>query len=254
MPNNADLPAPKSESNPSAGPQLAAPSNQLNQPAITIGQAKELWSEVMFYLALFFGLLHFAGLLMQIIGMFMHATLHKEPGWSFTSSLLMSNLYLAFLTAYVGGKEFVRWFRRKDDEILSTIEAKKISRGVWIVIGWAVFTGLVVFGWQMGLIAEVPNTLLFTLAEVVTLFCGTEASKYIRNQQAGQAKQDKQNKAEYKDRIVAYCREKGSITSGDCQREFGLDKDQANYVLGTLVKEKILKAQGVNKARRYVLP
>ena len=34
----------------------------------------------MFYLALFFGLLHFAGLALQVAGMFMHTALKREPG------------------------------------------------------------------------------------------------------------------------------------------------------------------------------
>lgn len=220
-------------------------------PGTTIGQAKELWSEVLFYLALFFGLLHFAGLVLQVVAMFMHTTLRRELDWVFTSSLLMSNLYLAFLTAYVGGKEFVRWFKRRDDEVISVTEAKKISRGVWIVMVWAVFTGVVVFIWQMNLITEVPNTLLYTLGEVVALFCGTEASKYIRNQQVAQSKQDKEAQANYAERVKTYCQEQGSITSGDCQREYGLDKDQANRLLNKLVKDKVLRAEGTTKARKY---
>jgi len=200
-----------------------------------------------------FGLLHLAGLAGQVVEMFMHTTLKIEPKWSFASSLLMSNLYLAFLTAYVGGKEFLRWFKKEDEVVLSATDAKKVSRGVWFVIVWAVFAGAVVFGWQMGLIAEVPNLLIVTLTEVVALFGGTEASKFLKSQQAGQSKQDSEMKANYAERVAAYCREKGSISNAECQRECGLSEDQASRLLARLVKDKVVKASGEGRGRRYTL-
>jgi hypothetical protein len=218
----------------------------------TVGQAKNKWSEVMFYLAGFFGSLHFLSIVMQVTGMFMHTTLKRDLGLPFTSSMLMGHIYLTFLAAYVGQKEFVRWFKRADEDVLSEAEGKKITRGTYIVVVWGVFTGLVVFAWQAGLITEVPNVLLYTLGEIVALLCGTEASKYLRTRQAGQVKQDASNRANYGDRAIDLCKEKGSIDNEVCQLEFGLSQDQSSRLLAGLVKAGKLKSLGSGRARKYV--
>ena len=220
----------------------------------TVGSAREKWSEAMFWLAAFFGALHLLSLVMQVSAMFMHTTLKRELGLPFSSSMLMGHIYLTFLAAYVGQKEFVRWFRRADEEVLSEAEGKKITRGKYIVIGWGVFTGLVVFIWQGGMIAEVPNVLLYTLGEIVALLCGTEVSKYLRTRQAARLKQDSAVSDNYTARLLDYCRQKGSIDRPECQNEFGLSEDQAYRLLKKLVKEKQLVEIGDTKGRRYKLP
>lgn len=223
----------------------------MSNQTTTVGQAKETWSEVMFYLALFFGLLHFATIFMQVVGMFTHTTLGREIAVPFQSSLMMGNVYLAFLAAYVGQKEFVRWLKRADEDVLSETDTKKITRGIYIVITWSVFTGLVMFVKSMSFIAEVPDTLYWTLGEVLALFCGTEASKYLRNRQATQKKRDANDNYNFGDRAVEFCRQKGSIDNQACQMEFGLSQDQSSRLLSGLVKAGKLKAEGYTNARKY---
>jgi hypothetical protein len=218
----------------------------------TAGKAKEAWLEVMFYLSCFFGALHFAGVLGQVAGMVAHTVFKTGLGMAITSSMLMGHLYLTFLAAYVGPKEFVRWFRRTDDDVLSPVESRKITRGMYIVIGWALFTGIVVLFQQMDLIAEVPQTLLYTLGEVLTLLCGTEVSKYLRTRQAVQVKQDTENTINYADRAIEYARQKGGIDNAECQREFGLSQDQASRLLSGLAKKGKMKYTGYGRSRRYV--
>ena len=227
---------------------------QEGQTPQTVGQAKEKWSEVMFYLAAFFGTLHFLSIVMQVTAMFFHTTLKRELGLPFTSSMLMGHLYLTFLAAYVGQKEFVRWFKRADTDILTEAEGRKITRGSYIVIGWGVFTGLVAFIWQSGMIAEVPNVLLYTLGEIVALLCGTEVSKYLRTRQAVKGKQYISNHENYADRVIDICKAKGKIDNSDCQNEFGLGKDQAYRLLTGLEKSGKLKAVGNGRYRYYTLP
>ena len=219
-----------------------------------MGSMKEKWSEVMFYLAAFFGALHFLSISMQSVVMFMHTTLKRDVGMPFSASMLMGHIYLTFLAAYVGQKEFARWFKRADDDVLTEAEGKKITRGVYFVAMWGIFTGLVVFVWQAGMIAEVPDVLLYTFGEVVALFCGTEASKYLRTRQAVKGKQDISNHENYADKILDYCREKGGIDRIECQNEFGLSEDQAYRLLKRLVREKKLVEIGDTKGRRYKLP
>jgi len=218
----------------------------------TVGQAKETWSEVMFYLALFFGVLHFSAILMQVVGMFAHTALRKEFAVPFQSSVMMGNVYLAFLAAYVGQKEFVRWLKRADDEILSGTDAKKVTRGIYIVIIWAVFTGVVMYVKSMSFIAEVPDTLYYTLGEVLALLCGTEASKYLRNRQATKRNQTASSIENYGDRAIDLCKAKGSIDNELCQMEFGLSRDQAYRLLNKLENTGKIKAVGMGKATKYI--
>lgn len=220
----------------------------------TVGRAKEKFSEAMFCLAALAGGLHFLSIVMQVSAMFMHTTLKIELALPFTSSMLMGHLYLAFLSIYVGQKEYVRWQKRGDEEILTDAEGRKITRGTYFVMIWGVFALLVTFIWQSGLIAEVPDVLLYTLGEIVALFGGTEASKYLRTRKAVQGKQDTADRDNYGDRVVDYCREKGSINRPECQNEFGLSEDQAYRLLKRLVKDKQLVEFGEKKDRRYKLP
>ncbi|OGS20515.1 MAG: hypothetical protein A2252_01120 [Elusimicrobia bacterium RIFOXYA2_FULL_39_19] len=231
--------------------------NQAGQSRISTGQsvgvAKEKWLEVMFYLSLFFGVLHFFAILGQVVFMAAHTVFAKEFTFGLRSSMLMGHLYLTFLAAYVGPKEFVRWLKRTDDEVMTLSENKKITRGMYIVIGWAVFTGVVVFLWQLSIVNEVPETLLYTLGEVVALLCGTEASKYLRNRSATQGKQDTAISINYADKVLDYCKTNNSIDRIACQKEFGLSEDQAYRLLKKLVSQKKLVEFGENKGRRYKL-
>jgi hypothetical protein len=218
----------------------------------TVGKAREVWSEAMFYLALFFGFLHFSTLGAQVYGMVLHTAFGRDIRLSVESSMVLGHVYLAFLAAYVGQKEFVRWLKRADDEVLTTTDAKKITRGIYIVIGWAVFAGLVITLKSLRMVAEVPETLLYTLGEVLALFCGTEASKYLRGRQAFRKSQDSINLGIFGDRIVDHCKVKGSIDNTACQTEFGLSQDQSSRLLSGLAKKGLLKAQGSGPARKYV--
>jgi len=217
----------------------------------SVGKAKETWLEVMFYLSVFFGLLHFCAILGQIVLMIAHTTFGREFSFKLNSSMAMGYMYLTFLAAYVGPKEFVRWLKRSDDEILSPLESKKITRGLYIVVGWALFTGIVILFKDMGLISAVPETLLYTTGEVVALLIGTEVSKYLRTRQAAGLKQDSAVQADYSDKVLDYCREKGSIDRSECCNEFGLSNDQSYRLLKKLVSQKRVVEYGENKGRRY---
>ncbi len=220
----------------------------------TVGAAREKWLELMFYLSVFFGLLHFAALNAQVYGMILHTVFHREPGFTVESSMMMAHLYLAFLAAYVVPKEWLRWRSRGDDEMLSPAESRKLSRGFWIVAGWAVYTGIIALFREFHLIGAVPETLWYTLGEVVGIFCGTEASKYLRTRQVVQKQQDNAIRENYADRVADYCRGHGSIDRPECQNEFGLSKDQAHRLLKRLVREKKLVEIGSTKGRSYKLP
>jgi ATP-dependent DNA helicase RecG len=54
------------------------------------------------------------------------------------------------------------------------------------------------------------------------------------------------------DRILAYVREKGSITNGECQVLLGVQRNRAQYLLRKLRQANRLKAEGAGKWRKYL--
>jgi hypothetical protein len=230
--------------------------NENNAPkgsGVTVGAKKQAIFEAGFWLSGFTGLLHFAGINLQLAGMFAHTTLKRELALPFTASTEMLQVYLATLAIYAGGKEIWKWKNRSDEEILSDAESRRISRGFYIVAGWTVYTVLVIFCKSMGLIAEVPGILMNTLYGVLSVFFGTEVSRHMRAGGA-KARQDAVVQENYGDRTLDYCREKGSISRLECENEFGLNEDQALRLLQRLVREKKLVETGEKKNRRYKLP
>src|SRR4051794_23360544 len=54
------------------------------------------------------------------------------------------------------------------------------------------------------------------------------------------------------DKILAFAREKGSISNSDCQALLGVDENRAYYLLKKLTEMGRLKPQGKGKGRKYL--
>jgi hypothetical protein len=215
----------------------------------TAAQARERLGEILFNIATFFGGLHFASLLGQIAIMYTHTALGRELDFPLKASMFMGNIYLGFLTLYVGRKEYLRWQRAPEDEVLPQYVLVKLTRGEVIIVAWALLTGIAAMLWQMSYINEVPQPLIWTLGEVVALWCGTEAIKYFKN--AITASENRQAAESFGDKAVDYAKAKGRITNNDCKLEFGVTDQQAYRLLKQLVKDKQLREKGDNKGRWY---
>ena len=59
--------------------------------------------------------------------------------------------------------------------------------------------------------------------------------------------------ATYEDKILAYVREKGSITSQECQRLLDVEKDRAYSLLKKLVQTGLLRTEGQGRWRKYMI-
>jgi hypothetical protein len=182
--------------------------------------------------------------------MFLHTALQVEINFPLKSSLLLGNIYLGFLALYVGRKEYVRWFAADDGMQVPNYVWLKMTRGEVIVVAWALLAGVTIFIWQMGNIAEVPDPLLYTLAEVVAIWCGTDALKYFKNRSALRGEAESAVR-DFGERALACARERGSIDNGTCQKEFGLSQDQSSRLLSALVKARKLKPEGYTHNRKY---
>ena len=56
------------------------------------------------------------------------------------------------------------------------------------------------------------------------------------------------------DRIILYVREKGSITSRECQGLLGVQADRAHYLFKKLLRAGRLRAVGQGRWRKYLVP
>jgi hypothetical protein len=218
---------------------------------VTAGEAKERLSEVLFALSVFFGLLHFVGIAGQVAVMFLHTAFGIDASVPLRSSTLMGNIYLGFLGAYVCRKEYMRWLKAADAEVLPRYVLLKMTRGEVIIVLWAVLTGITVFLWGLSYINEVPNQLLYTMGEVLALWVGTDVSKFFTAKTGAAKRETDSQVADFGDAAVEYAKAHAGIDNNDCQREYGLSQDQASRLLGKLVKAGRLKPRGDTWHRRY---
>ncbi|MBK8540862.1 MAG: type IV toxin-antitoxin system AbiEi family antitoxin domain-containing protein [Ardenticatenia bacterium] len=56
------------------------------------------------------------------------------------------------------------------------------------------------------------------------------------------------------EKVLSLARSQGSVSSGDCQAELGLNKDQTYRLLSNLAKSGLLMPVGHGRWRRYTLP
>jgi hypothetical protein len=154
----------------------------------------------------------------------LHTALQVEVGFPLKSSTVMGNIYLGFLALYVGRKEYVRWFASADSQQIPNYVWLKMTRGEVIIVAWALLTGVTVFVWQMGYIQEVPAALLYTLAEVVGIWCGTDALKFFKTRINAVKGDTATNLNEFGTRALECAKENGGIDNAACQKEFGLSQ------------------------------
>ena len=146
--------------------------------------SKHKRSEILFWLALAFGAAHFIGISLEIVGQVSGFILDKFP---LKSSLFLGNIYLALLSAYAGQKEFSRWQSDPDSTVLGSKTIKKISRGEIIIGLWTLLLGAAVLLVITAHITAVSENLLITVGEVVIIYFGTGASKYLKNKKTARA-------------------------------------------------------------------
>jgi ATP-dependent DNA helicase RecG len=65
---------------------------------------------------------------------------------------------------------------------------------------------------------------------------------------------DSQNVSSFKEEIVNYIKQNGSINNTTCRSLLNIDYDQAIYLFKELLKEKSVERIGRGPSTRYVLP
>jgi hypothetical protein len=206
----------------------------------TVGSVREKWSEFLFWLSVFFGVLHFAGIAGGLAGM------------NVRSSFLMGNIYLAVLAAYVGQKELRRWLSAPDADVMPGDVQKKFARGEIIVAVWGAATGIIVLLWELGVVASMPEPLIYTFGEVMGIYFGTSASKFFKNNNIKTAMETESVAASCGDKALSLARSGGSIDNETCMKEFNLSRGQAYRLLSRLEKQGRLKAEGSGRGGKYI--
>jgi hypothetical protein len=167
-------------------------------------------------------------------------------------------MYLIFLLAYVGRKEFARW--TKGVGSLSSLKAssllpdgelvKRLRRGDSAIVLWGglgLFCGLL---YGTALIPKFPDQLFFTCLQVLTIWVGGMYSKMKNEQKAGREPRPIMKPAlvasgalvprttadsgETMDRIAVLLAGKGPVGSAQVAAELGISQRRALQLLGSL--------------------
>jgi xanthosine utilization system XapX-like protein len=215
-------------------PMSATPASTAKLTAAT---ARDRWTEFLFGLSVFFGVLHLIGVVCDITGQYAVAALGRPFQFSVQSSMLMGNIYLAALGAYVGQKEFQRWRNSLTGEALTAAMQKKISRGEVIIGIWSLVAGITVFLKQMELVAQVPEPLLYTLGEIFVIYFGTGISKYAKGIRTVQTKEINSYIDNFGEQAVSLAKSNGSIDNETCQKTFNISRGQAYRLLAQMTKQ-----------------
>lgn len=208
----------------------------------TAGQVREKWSEFLFWLSTFFGVVHLAGIVGGLLG------------FAVQSSFLIGNIYLGVLAAYVGQKELRRWLSSPDADVMPEYARKKFARGEVIVGAWSVALGVVAVLWQWGAVKVIPEPLLYTFGEVMGIYFGTSASKYFKNRNFKAGMEAESAAMTHGSTVIGYVSKYGAIGNDECRQVTGLDPDRAKRLLNKLVADGQLEATGFGKGRTYKLP
>jgi uncharacterized membrane protein len=211
-------------------------------------------TEKIFYITLLVTVMHGGLVLWDLFCLI----IKKENG--VFSSSTFSNVYLLFLGAYAGYKEFVRWMESSstEDEDVSKQNIIRIRRGEYIAFTWIVLLIVCLMLKSLLLIPRLPYELERTAIQVFSVVIGTFASRslFIRRAkkrvESGIPAESNIDFIEAEKRILAYVAERGSIDNEEVRKITGFARGMAYKTLERLESEKKLKAEGTGKSIKYV--
>ncbi|MFH1368047.1 MAG: hypothetical protein ABII64_02845 [Elusimicrobiota bacterium] len=171
----------------------------------------------------------------------------------------MSTLYLAFLGAYAGYKEFVRWIKpaktlttEDEDVLIPKSQVLRYRRGEIIVVFWVLLlmTGISLF--QLKLIERLPQELYRTAMQAVGIWLGTMASKGLSQRKKRKDSELLDDDLKYEQVILKHIGTTGFVDNASCQEITGLDRNRAYRLLRKLASDGKLKTEGGTKGARYL--
>lgn len=150
-------------------------------------------------------------------------------------------VYIALLGAYAADKEIRRW--------LGTPEPPR--KGSLFVYLWLLFflAAFIVRSFRPEYV--LPNNLIAVCLQVLGIFFGSRASKYVwegRVQGAGEADIGRERL------ILDLLAAKGQVTRREVMEKLGVSDNTANRLLTVLENKKLVRRMGQGRGSYYLLP
>jgi hypothetical protein len=173
----------------------------------------------------------------------------------------MSNVYLLFLTAYTGYKEFRRWLdlnaKAGTDQaavVVPQAQLLRFRRGEVIVVFWALLWLLCSVIEAEHLIPRLLKELGRVALQAILIWLGGVFSEGAVRSRSKRKAETGTHAAAHAQKILDHVAANGPIYNEDCQNLTGLDKDKAYRLLQHLVAQGKLASEGKNKGKRYFKP
>ena len=175
-----------------------------------------------------------------------------------TASAYMSTIYLAFLCAYSGFKEFVRWAtplsipKGNKAGFLPEEETKSLIRVEILAVFWTLLLLVSIFLLQMRLIGRLPNELMRTALQVSVILIGVYTSKGMHMRKRRKYAEKLWSRIDFSKVILEYVEENGPIDNASAQHITGLPRYRALRVIKRMQEKKLLVPIGNGRGRKYI--
>jgi hypothetical protein len=174
----------------------------------------------------------------------------------------MSNVYLLFLTAYTGYKEFRKWFDLRSADptklasqlVVPKDQVVRFRRGEVIVAFWTLLFVVTLVIQAEGLIPRLPKELARVAVQAICIWMGGLFSEGALRSHKQKKADDYANTTSHAQKILDHIDANGAIYNEECQNITGLSSSKAYRLLQRLVSEGELVTDGKNKGKRYFKP
>jgi hypothetical protein len=153
----------------------------------------------------------------------------------------MMPVYIGLLGAYAADKEIRRWFGAPEP-------ARKGS--VFVYLWVLLFTGMVTINFFRA-DYPLPPDLTKVVIQVLGVFFGSRASKYIYDRRPGTAA-DPAEQSGRRGRILEIIETRGQVTRAEITTEFGVSKSTAGNLLDDMVREGLIIMVGEGRGTYYI--
>jgi hypothetical protein len=224
----------------------------------TVVHANDLQSvrlEIIFYLTLLITIVQAGYILWDVVTMLPGGA--RLFGLNETNTIVaiseISTVYLGFLAAYAGYKEFLRWTDTSAPETdrVPQEQVLRFRRGEIIVVFWILLLLIAMVLKAQHLIERLPNELERVALQAAGVLLGGWGSGRIR-QTHRKMKAEQSHAADiHTEKILSFLETSEYIDNKSCQQVTGLGPFKCYRLLKLLEKQDLIEGAGATRGRKY---
>ena len=156
-------------------------------------------------------------------------------------------IYIALLGAYAADKEIRRWMGAPEPPRKGSVFVY-----LWILFALAAF---IINSFRPDY--PLPDKLITVCLQVLGIFFGSKASKYVFEKHSGPDKADPGKAPEDSGRekiVLDMIAAKGQVTRRDIMEKFGISDNAANRLLQGMEGKNLIQRKGEGRGTYYILP